>query len=146
MPAPIQFTLESPESTPFSSGPGFIAVSPDGQYIAYTSGEQASGTQLSLRSVGTLDIRPVPAAINAWQVAWSPDGESIVYTQAGGQSGLRRLDLAGGPARTLSDVAAGFPPAWSREGAVHACRRTSAIDAYPRDGRPGSSCHRTQRR
>jgi serine/threonine protein kinase/Tol biopolymer transport system component len=120
--APVSFTVGPQEGTTLSIRPGLLAVSPDGQQIAFTTGESPT-TRVWLRAMGSLEARPVPAADGAWHVIFSPDGRSIAFTGIGGQSGLRRVDLAGGPARTLADDAV-QRAAWSPEGVILFTRRT----------------------
>lgn len=122
VPTPIQFTLEPPAGTSFNSFPGFISLSPDGQHIASTTGE-GGDQKLWIRSVGALETRPVAAAIGATHVAWSPDSQSIVFNLSG-DNGLRRVDLAGGPARSLAE-AVSERSAWSREGVILFTPRTA---------------------
>ncbi|HQX83330.1 MAG TPA: hypothetical protein PKW63_16310, partial [Vicinamibacterales bacterium] len=122
VPPPMQFALGPPDGTSFNSFPGFISLSPDGQHIAFTTGE-GGDQKLWIRSVGALEARPVAAAIGATQVAWSPDSQSIVFNLSG-DNGLRRVDLAGGPARSLAE-AASERSAWSREGVILFTPRTA---------------------
>ena len=115
-PPPVSFLLDSPPGTTLSTGPGLIAVSPDGQQVAFTTSAEPT-TRLWLRAIGSLEARAVPSADGAWHVAFAPDGRSIVFTGSGGQTGLKRVDLTGGPARTLSDDA--FQrAAWGPEGVI----------------------------
>jgi eukaryotic-like serine/threonine-protein kinase len=137
VPTPMQFTLDPPAGTSFNTFPGFISVSPDGQHIAFTTG--LSGDQkLWLRSVGAIEAQPVAAATGATQVAWSPDSQSITFNLSG-DNGLRRVDLAGGPARSLAEAAA-ERSAWSREGVILFTPRTApqALMRVPAAGGPAT--------
>jgi serine/threonine protein kinase/Tol biopolymer transport system component len=117
LPTPLQFTLAPPDGTEFSTAPGFISASPNGQHIAFATG-QGEDSRLWIRSVGTLEARPVPAANGAQQAAWSPDSQSIVFGVGGAVRELKRADLAGGPARRLAELPAGSRAAWSRDGVI----------------------------
>jgi len=121
-PTPIQFTVEPPDGTSFNGFPGFISLSPDGQQIAFTTGEGAD-QRLWIRSVGALDARPVSAATSGNQVAWSPDLRSLAVPQ-GGTGELRRVDLAGGPARSLAENTIDRA-AWSADGVILFTTRTA---------------------
>jgi serine/threonine protein kinase/Tol biopolymer transport system component len=122
VPPPMQFTLDPPAGTAFNTFPGFISLSPDGQHIAFTTGE-GGDQKLWIRSVGALEARPVAAATGATQVAWSPDSQSITFNLSG-DNGLRRVDLAGGPARPLAEATA-ERAAWSQEGVILFTPRTA---------------------
>ncbi len=80
-------------------------------------------TQLWMRPLNSLEARLLPLATNSWHVTWSPDMQSIVYASTG-QLGLRRMDLAGGPVRTLTEDAT-ERSAWSRDGVIVFTPRTA---------------------
>ena len=115
-PAPIRFALDPPDGTSFTTAPGFLSVSPDGRHVAFFTGPQSAG-RLWVRSLDTMDARPVPAADGGWHVVWSPDTQSIVFTAGSGAGVLKRVDLAGGPARTLAEDAR-ERAAWSPAGVI----------------------------
>ena len=115
----IRFSFDAPEGTGFATGPGFISISPDGQRIAFSTGEDPVTYRLWIRALGATTATEVPGVTGAWQVAWSPDGKSLTFTgstRAGSRS-LRRIDLAGGPVRVLSPEGV-ERPAWSATGVI----------------------------
>jgi Tol biopolymer transport system component len=89
-----------------------LAISPDGHQIAFV-GLSDGQSRLWLRSLDTGTARPLSGTENASLPFWSPDGRSIGFT-ANGQ--LRRIDVQGGFAQTLTDAHGGGT--WSRDGTI----------------------------
>ena len=98
---PVAFTVDGPEGASLSSGPGLMAVSPDGQRLAFTTGSGDS-LKIWIRAFGSTEPRPLDRSIGAWQLFWSPDGRSLAYAGSGGMAPLRRIDTQGGPPLTLA--------------------------------------------
>jgi serine/threonine protein kinase/Tol biopolymer transport system component len=103
-PAPqIRFTI---------SAPGYVlggmSVSPDGRQITYAS--NVGGTpQIWLRPIDTLDARPVPGTENGGGPFWSPDSRHLVF---GASDRLKKIDVAGGPAQTITDKGTVMSGSW----------------------------------
>jgi eukaryotic-like serine/threonine-protein kinase len=115
-PAPVTFAFMPPTGQVFATGPGLISMSPDGTQMAFAVNQEPD-TVLWIRDLSTLEARRVPGSDGAWHVAWSPDSRSIVFVGSGGNSGLKRLDLTGGPPRTLAADATSRA-AWSPLGVI----------------------------
>ncbi|HXG90555.1 MAG TPA: protein kinase [Vicinamibacterales bacterium] len=103
-------------------GPGNFALSPDGRHLAFF-GLGADGIlRLWLRSMETLDVRPllgseVPLANFAPPPFWSPDSKFIAFQ--GGDTKLMKLDVSGGPPQTLCDLPGGaVGGSWNRDGDI----------------------------
>jgi predicted Ser/Thr protein kinase len=87
-------------TTPFTGTAVDVAVSPDGNQIAFTS---ASGdSSLWLRSLDSLTAREVPGTQRAFRPFWLSDGGSLAFiAQTEGLAGLgsfselRRVEIAG---------------------------------------------------
>src|SRR5205823_6475931 len=80
---PIQFTIAAPADatfgTPSGGGTGLatqIAVSPDGRRVAFV-GHSATGYQLWVRSIGSLDARALSGTEDATFPFWSPDSRYL---------------------------------------------------------------------
>jgi len=115
-PEPISFIVDAPDGTPFATGPGLVTIAPDGQQIAFVTGEQGGLRKLWLRPLKSVTASPLANSDGAFHPAWSPDGRSIAFT-TGSPSSLKRVDIAGGPALTLAEVAV-ERPAWSPRGVI----------------------------
>jgi serine/threonine protein kinase/Tol biopolymer transport system component len=120
LPQPVTFTVGPPDGSSLALGPGLVEVSPDGQRIAFVTsqtGLNANG-KLWIRALGSLEAMQIASGEGAWHPVWSPTGQSIVFTgSTGGSAILKRVELAGGPALTLADVAR-ERPAWSPLGVI----------------------------
>ena len=118
-PAPMRFQVAPAVEL---ARPGNFAVSPDGSQLAFF-GVGADGiARLYLRSMDTLNVRPlpgseIPAGVPSPPPFWSPDGKFVAFQ--GGDTKLKKLNVSGGPAQTLCElpgVAVGG--SWNREGDI----------------------------
>jgi eukaryotic-like serine/threonine-protein kinase len=77
----VQFDISQPPGTifapPISRQP--FAISPDGTQLAFTA-TGPSGTNIWIRDLAALDMRPVPGTEGAWALFWSPDSRSIFFS------------------------------------------------------------------
>jgi Tol biopolymer transport system component len=106
--------VEAPRRVTLSLGPpenGTLywndppSVSPDGRSIGFGAVvEGKSG--IWVRELDSTAARPLPETEDATTLAWSPDSRSIAFLSP--QKTLKRVDLAGGPARTICDLPNGF--------------------------------------
>jgi eukaryotic-like serine/threonine-protein kinase len=117
---PTAFTVPPPEGGSFTPTEGSIqtaqlALAPDGQTLAFVAAASDGVSELWLRPFDSLLPRPVPGTAGASYPFWSPDGRSIGFFTPGL---LRRIDLGGGPARTIASAANGRGATWSRDGVI----------------------------
>jgi Tol biopolymer transport system component len=107
---PVRFVIPAPG---YSGG---LAISPDGQNIAYTA--TANGKrQIWVRSIAALEPRALPGTDDAYSPFWSPDGRSLAYYADGR---LLKIDASGGPPQALADSAfiGGGGGSWGRDGTI----------------------------
>ena len=101
-------------TTPPTADPS-VAISPDGRTVVFAA---RSGTQQQLwvRSLDSSAARPLAGTENGTLPFWSPDSRSIGFFA---DPKLKRVDIAGGSAQTLSSNA-GVPigGTWNRDGAI----------------------------
>ncbi|MGH9385754.1 MAG: protein kinase domain-containing protein [Vicinamibacterales bacterium] len=111
-PAPSEMRLEI--STPPTTDPVFLALSPDGQKLVFVaSGDGMS--RLWVRSLDSTTARPLPGSELPTSPFWSPDGRSIGFFADGK---LKRIDLDGGLVQTIAGAPVGVGGAWNRDGAI----------------------------
>ena len=104
---------------------GAPLISPDGRRVVLVVRDAAGRQSLWLRPIDALDAQQLAGTEAGDQPFWSPDGRSIGFIAAGK---LKKLDVAGGPAQTLSD-AVSVGGAWHRDGVI-VFSRSSAEGLY----------------
>jgi eukaryotic-like serine/threonine-protein kinase len=101
-------------TTPPTSDPISLALSPDGQKLVFV-GTASGRSQLWLRSLDSTSIRPLDRTTGASFPFWSPDSRSIGFFADGR---LRRLDLDGGLAQELAVAPQGRGGSWNGDGTI----------------------------
>ncbi len=83
-----------------------MAVSPDGQYLAYADN---TGTYLKLLRTGETHPVPLPTDFHARVDDWFPDGSRLLVTRAeqAGKASLWSISVFGGSPQMLADDASG---------------------------------------
>jgi Tol biopolymer transport system component len=116
----VRFEVALPDDltlTPPNRALASFAISPDGRAIAFV-GVAGLRTQLWLRSIDEIDVRPIAGTEGATGLTWSPDSLSLAFV-VGRQIKIARL---GGAVRLLAEV----PPdlgatgvgAWGQSGTI----------------------------
>jgi Tol biopolymer transport system component len=95
----------------------FVGLSPDGRQIAVVGGDDLQrDPKVLIYSFETGQARTLD---NAGAVRtppfWSPDGRSIAFV---GDGKLKRIDVAGGPADTLTDIKNFGGGTWTRDNVI----------------------------
>jgi serine/threonine protein kinase/Tol biopolymer transport system component len=114
-PPAVAFSIEAPDGQVLAAGPGLVAISPDGQRIAFVTAQPDN--QLWVRTVGSLEAKRLERADGAWHPIWSPDGKSIVFAGTGGPGPLRKIDIASGIVSPIAAQGNGRA-AWSKTGVI----------------------------
>ena len=121
---------------PEGSSLGTFAVSPDGQWLAFTESSSAR-RQLSIRRLDASAPRRLPGTDGAKDPFWSPDSSSVGFF-AEGQ--LKVIAVAGGPPRSLGSVQQSRGGSWNRNGEIifapnltGPLRRVAAAGGTPQD-------------
>jgi serine/threonine protein kinase len=111
--SPIRFAVPPPDKGNF--GP-WLSLSPNGQHLAFTGSGEDGVSRLWLRSLDSLQSRPLAGTDGTLTTFWSPDSRSVVF-QSGGK--LKKIDIAGGPPQTLCDgVGVVLGGSWNRDGVI----------------------------
>jgi eukaryotic-like serine/threonine-protein kinase len=95
----VRFAVPPPEGAtwdPLSS----MSLSPDGRYLAFTATSSAA-RQLWIRSLDSLDAKPIPGTELARLPFWSPDSRHVGFFAVGK---LKRIARAGGAPQTICDM------------------------------------------
>jgi eukaryotic-like serine/threonine-protein kinase len=104
---PAELRLEV--TTPPTSDPFSLAVSPDGKALVFVATSDGR-PKLWLRTLDTVSLRPLAGTDDASRPFWSPDSRSIGFFA---NFKLKRFDLDSGSVRVLGTGNGGG--AWSRE-------------------------------
>lgn len=110
-PQVLRMTLQMPEKAQFGAASDIPMISPDGRHVAIAATVNAK-TGLWLRDLDALAARLLPGTYDASWPFWSPDSRWVAFF-AGGK--LKKIDVTGGPALTLCDVADGRSGTWNKE-------------------------------
>ena len=116
------------------SGPrsGDLSMSPDGKYVTFSLQTSEGDESLWIRSLDSLDARPLPGTKNSSWPFWSADSQHIAFYADGK---LKRIDLAGSPAVTICDAQDGRGGDWNRDGIIlFAPNPNSGIYSVPAAG------------
>jgi serine/threonine protein kinase len=101
-------------TTPPTTDPVSIALSPDGEKVAFVASSEGR-PMLWVRSIVTGEASALPNTDGASLPFWSPDSRSIGFFA---NDRLLRIDVDGGALRDLAGAPVGTGGTWSREGVI----------------------------
>jgi len=94
---------------------GSVAVSPDGQRVAFVATDEAGKQQIYIRALDQLAAVPVPGTAGGYFPFWSPDGASLGFFA---DRELKRVALESGRVTTLCEAHLGRGGSWNKEGFI----------------------------
>lgn len=101
---------------PFGEQRTRLALSPDGRTLAFVAFNEGS-LQLWVQSLESLVARPLPGTEGAVSPFWSPDSRYLgFFDPVSGE--LKKIDVVGGPARTICAAAAEGVADWGRDNTI----------------------------
>ncbi|HEV2664055.1 MAG TPA: protein kinase, partial [Blastocatellia bacterium] len=106
----MRFSILPPERSSF----GQIAMSPDGNHLAFTAATGGK-VQLWVRALDSTESRPLAGTQGAIFPFWSPDSRFIGFFA---DSRLKKIEVTGGPVQTLCEVPLPLGGAWSSASGV----------------------------
>ena len=122
-----RFTLELPPETQFGGAARrLLALSPDGSRLVF-----AASQRLNLRSMDSLEVKPLQGTSAAVLPFFSPDGKSIGFWQDGR---LKRMDISGGPAIVICETTTPFGASWEEDGTILFARGLEGIWKVAEEG------------
>ena len=98
-------------SAPLAVGQPALAISPDGSKIVYVA-DIGGTTQLYLRSLEQLEVRPNPGTEDAYYPIFAPDGQWVGFF-AGNE--LKKVSLAGGAPVSLCSAPISYGATWGAD-------------------------------
>jgi len=112
---PVRFQIPLPEKTQLAIG-SRLAVSPDGRWLAFNALGADGKFQIWVRSLDSLEARPLAGTEGAACVFWSPDSRWIAF---GADGKLKKIEAGGGPPQTLCNTPVALTGgAWNRDGDI----------------------------
>ena len=118
---PVRFSIPLPDKAGFAA---WIAVSPNGRKIAFTSNSQDIPRRVWIRSVDSLDVKPVIGSENTTTAFWSPDSRFLVFQSMGG---LRKVEVSTGLTQKLCDATSVvLGGSWNGDGVILFGRNNNA--------------------
>jgi eukaryotic-like serine/threonine-protein kinase len=92
-----------------------VAISPDGQRIAFIVQSDDGQRSLWVRPIDSEKAQQVSGTENAPAFLWSPDSRYLAFLSAGK---LKKIDPSGGSAQVICDVAGARFFTWNRTGTI----------------------------
>jgi serine/threonine protein kinase len=108
-------------TTPPTSDPQTVAISPDGEKIVFAATSEGR-SQLWLRLMASTISRPLRGTDGASQPFWSPDSRSVAFFA---DSKLKRIEVNDGSLQTLAPAQGGQGGTWNRDGMILFVPRTA---------------------
>jgi serine/threonine protein kinase len=110
----VRFQIPPPEKVTLSDQ---LSLSPDGHRLAFTARGTDGVAQIWVRSLETLEARPLPGTEGAYDLFWSPDSRFIGFGITGK---LKKVEASGGPAQSVCDLPGAFlvGGTWAPDGTI----------------------------
>jgi Tol biopolymer transport system component/tRNA A-37 threonylcarbamoyl transferase component Bud32 len=91
-----------------------FAISPDGRRLVFAASKDGK-PQLWVRSLDSVVPQPLAGTEDAFYPFWSPDSASVGFFA---NAKLKRVDIAGGAPRIITNAANGRGGSWNRQGII----------------------------
>jgi serine/threonine protein kinase len=93
----------------------YVAISPNGQYVAIVATAADGRAQLWIRSLDGLSAHPLAGTDDARLPFWSPDSRFIGFFA---EHKLKKIQASGGSVQIVCDAPYGFGGTWNRDGVI----------------------------
>ena len=109
---PVRFTIAMPDGWALGTSQAPMAVSPDGTRVAFEAVRPIGRSLIWVRSIDSVDSRPLPGSDGGIMPFWSPDSQDVGYYAAGE---LRRTSTTTSESQVICTTASlPMGAAWGR--------------------------------
>jgi serine/threonine protein kinase/Tol biopolymer transport system component len=109
-------SLLPPETKYFvSKGGGHVALSPDGNTLAFVARDSGGTNMLWIRPLDGLSSQPLSSTEGAECPFWSADGRMLAFFA---DSKLKKIEISGAPAQTICNAPWGRGGTWNQDGVI----------------------------
>lgn len=129
-----RFVITTPPGTLISASENNtrMALSPDGRLLAFVATTKGR-EQLWIHSMGEGAARPLEGTEGAVSPFWSPDSRFVGFV-ARDAGEIRKIEISGGPARTVCAARVEGSPTWGRDGTILFTQFLDGIFRVPGEG------------
>jgi DNA-binding winged helix-turn-helix (wHTH) protein len=112
-----EFTITEPEHYRFAASGGILALSPNGEYLAFVALDASGSPSLWLRPLASAVARPVDGTEGAAHPFWSPDSRTIAFFA---DRHLKEVDVMSAVVRVVASLSSprALGGTWSRTGQI----------------------------
>jgi Tol biopolymer transport system component len=112
-----EFTITEPEHRQFADSGGMLALSPNGEYLAFIALDPNGSPSLWLRPLGSTVARPLEGTEGASHPFWSPDSRTLAFFA---ERRLKAIDVASAVVRVIASLSSprSLGATWSRTGQI----------------------------
>ena len=119
-PSSVRFLIWPSENSVFASAEGTVpttqlALSPDGQQVAFVAARTGAPPQVWIRSFSGESPRPIDGSEGASYPFWAPDSRSLGFFA---DNKLKRIDLDRSAPQVLADAGNPAGGAWNADGVI----------------------------
>ena len=111
----MESAIVPPDGVAFSYADGSLALSRDGQQLAFVARAVGGEPTLWIRSLSSSAARQFQGTEGAHAAFWSPDGKYVVFAAKGK---LKKIGVSGGAPETLADVSGVSGGTWLPNGDI----------------------------
>ncbi len=123
VPPVVRFAVSLDDADPVFSYQPMLAVSPDGQTVAYRA-RRDGATRIHLRRADDLAVRTLDGTEGATGLFFSPDGQWLGFD---GDGVLKRVALAGGTPVAIGPAPGGVTAAWAADDTIVFATNTGRV-------------------
>jgi eukaryotic-like serine/threonine-protein kinase len=113
----VEFTISEPERQRFAPSGNMLAVSPNGEYVAFVTVDPNGSSSLWLRPLASTVSRPADGTEGASHPFWSPDSRTVAFFA---ERRLKAFDVMAGAVRVIASLPSSrfWGGTWSRSGQI----------------------------